>query len=75
MTVSDLIEMLQNEDPNAKVQLGYQPNYPLASHIDSVTTIRDSLPRSTQENYEESLDIVYILEGDQVGYLPSALWD
>lgn len=75
MTVADLIEMLQNEDSTAKVQLGYQPNYPLASHIDSVTTIRDSLDRSGQSDYEDQLDIVYILEGTQIGYLPSGLWD
>ena len=58
MTAKDLIEILQDMDPNTEVRLAIQPNYPFEHSIDGIATIK--------ENGEE---IAFIYEGGQIGYL------
>ena len=60
MTVQELIDVLKDFDPNAKVRMAEQPNYPLEYGIDVIA------------EYE---GIVYICEGRQIGYLSSEVWD
>jgi hypothetical protein len=61
-TVSDLIDQLQQADPNAEVRLATQPSWPFEW----------SLSRS-QPAVEVDLDsqpVVYLVQGSQLGYLP-----
>ncbi len=65
MTVGELIHELKYMDEGATVRFASQPSWPFEYSIDGViqTTVRDS------GDWEE--DIVYLEEGEQVGYLPS----
>ena len=60
MTVSQLMEILQDLDPDTEVRLATQPSWPFEHELAEVG-ITD--------------DVVYLAEGSQVGYLPSAIAD
>ncbi len=63
-TVSDLVDQLQQFDPNAEVRLATQPSWPFEW----------SLSRS-EPAVEVDLDgqpVVYLVQGAQLGYLPGA---
>ena len=64
MTVRELIEELRLADQDAKVRFASQPSWPFEYSIYGVvqTTVKD-----IRDNEE---DIVYLEEGEQVGYLP-----
>ncbi|QKV98277.1 hypothetical protein HUT19_41915 (plasmid) [Streptomyces sp. NA02950] len=55
MTVADLIEKLERMNPEAKVRLATQPNYPFEYTIGEVTETEDGT--------------CWIAEGEQQGYL------
>ena len=60
MTVKDLIELLQAQDPDAQVFMAQQPRWPFEYAIADVVY--------TQEN---GVDVVYLVEGEQTRYLPA----
>jgi hypothetical protein len=59
MTVQDLIDSLEGMDPEAEVRFASQPNYPFEYSIYGVI-----------ETEIEGETIVYLEEGNQIGYLP-----
>ena len=62
MLVEELLEKLEGMDKDAEVRLAMQPNYPLEYTIDAaVWVVTDP---------DEGTTIVYLAEGEQVGYLP-----
>ena len=65
MTVGELINELKYMDEGATVRFASQPSWPFEYSIDGVvqTTVKD-----VKDNEE---DIVYLEEGQQIGYLPS----
>ncbi len=65
MTVRELIQELKYMDEDAKVRFASQPSWPFEYSIYGVvqTTVKD-----IRDNEE---DIVYLEEGQQIGYLPS----
>jgi len=65
MTVRELIEELKYMDEDATVRFASQPSWPFEYSIYGVvqTTVKD-----VKDNEE---DIVYLEEGQQIGYLPS----
>ncbi len=87
MTVKELIEMLENQPQDAEVQLAIQPSWAFAHSIAGVAG-PDEMRAHLMDEFEddddddgeleaEALDkvdcsIVYIGEGGQLGYLPSA---
>ena len=56
MKVRDLLEMLEECDPNAEVRFASQPSWPFENTIEDVVSQDDS--------------VVYLQEGSQIGYLP-----
>ena len=66
MTVQELIDQLSYMDPEAQVRFASQPNWPFEYEIDDVVAVevedRDSA---------EPVEIVYLAEGRQIGYLPT----
>ncbi len=64
MTVRELIEELRLMDQDAKVRFASQPSWPFEYSIYGViqTTVRD--------REDNEIDMVYLEEGRQVGYLP-----
>ena len=64
MTVSGLIEHLQNMDPEATVRLAIQPSWPFEHEVGRVVEAYDQDPDS-----DDAENVVFIGEGHQVGYL------
>jgi len=54
-TAQDLIDFLQDLDPDTEIRIAEQPNWPFEYSIDEVVEVDG---------------IVYIGEGSQIGYLP-----
>ena len=65
MTVRELIEELRLADQDATVRFASQPSWPFEYSIYGVvqTTVKD--------REDNEIDMVYLEEGRQVGYLPS----
>ena len=60
MKVEELIEMLEECDPNAEVRFASQPSWPFENTIEDVVSYED----------KQDKDVVYLQEGSQIGYLP-----
>jgi len=58
MTVGELVEILQGMNTDAEVRLATQPSWPFEYDVSEVG---------------ETEDVVYLAEGEQVGYLPAAV--
>jgi hypothetical protein len=72
MRVKDLIEALEDCNPEAEVLLGTQPNYPFEYSIDMVierSDIDDDDPNPDTDSGD-----VLILEGSQLRYGSKAMW-
>ena len=69
MTVRELIEELRLMDQDATVRFASQPSWPFEYSINGVvqTTVRD--------REDNEIDMVYLEEGRQVGYLPKEAKD
>ena len=69
MTVGELIHELKYMDEGATVRFASQPSWPFEYSIYGViqTTVKD-----IRDNEE---DVVYLEEGQQIGYLPSEAKD
>jgi predicted membrane GTPase involved in stress response len=67
MTVGELKEMLEGLDDDMEVRLAMQPAWPFEYSISSVEVIDNDPEGSDKEPIE---GIVYLVEGDQLGYLP-----
>lgn len=77
MTVEELIEQLQEMDRDAEVRIATQPNWPFENSIESVQQVTGDITEihDEDEGYREGWKefdqpIVYIGEGQQLGYLP-----
>jgi hypothetical protein len=62
VTVAELLAELQDLDPEAPVRLAQQPAWPFEWSVAAVACIEDA----------EAGEVVYLVEGDQLGYLPTA---
>ena len=70
MTVRELIEELKYMDEDATVRFASQPSWPFEYSIYGVVqTTVDKPGEYTDFGYEQE-DIVYLEEGQQIGYLP-----
>jgi len=69
MTVGELIHELKYMDEGATVRFASQPSWPFEYSINGVvqTTVRD--------REDNEIDMVYLEEGRQVGYLPKEAKD
>jgi len=74
MTVRELMERLGDLDPDAEVRLMTQHQYPLESHVRGVCDNVELFEEDPGADYKELDLIVYIVEGEQVGYGRKAAW-
>lgn len=86
MKVSELIELLEEQDPDAEVLVMSQPNWPFELGISGVTT-RDEMLRADAEERDEdderaerldpgtARNDVFIVEGDQLRYGSKTAWN
>jgi hypothetical protein len=63
VTVAELLDQLADLDPNAPVRLAQQPAWPFEWTLAGVVGVDD---------LAEDGQVVYLVEGDQLGYLPDA---
>lgn len=79
MTVGELKQYLSDLPDDNEVRLMMQPNYPLEYSIESVVT-SDDIRHAKREAEGEAAatddgeDVVYITEGDQLGYGSRDAW-
>jgi len=66
-TVSDLLEELQQFDPDAEVRLATQPGWPFEWSLSS------RQPGPAVQIDLEGQPVVYLVEGEQLGYLPGSV--
>jgi len=72
--VRELIDRLSEYSEDAEVRLMHQPNYPLESALGAVvgeSEIRDHVGGDLGDDAE----IVYLLEGRQLGYGRKVAWE
>lgn len=86
MKVSELIELLEEQDPDAEVLVMMQQSWPFECALAGVTT-RDEMLRADAEEREEDderedrLDPgtkrndVFLVEGEQLRYGSKTAWD
>jgi len=74
MTVGELIERLEDLDPNAEVRLMTQRHDPMESHVRGVCDNVELFEEDANADYKELDLIVYIVEGEQIGYGRKAAW-
>jgi hypothetical protein len=67
MTVQELIESLQDLNPEAEVRFAAQPSWPFEYTIDYPVTVYFEDEEGEDSDEKE---MVYIAEGRQIGYLP-----
>lgn len=67
MKVADLLEILEDANPEAEIRFAAQPSWPMEY------TVRDAIVYNEQDGQDinpESADFIYLVEGRQLGYLP-----
>lgn len=79
MTVCELIRLLKTYDPDSEVRIASQPRWPMEYRVHDVVEtsldkedVDDDLDdddRNDDEDDEPEIGVVYIVEGDQLGYL------
>lgn len=88
MKVSELIELLEEQDPDAEVLLAMQENWPFECAIEGVTSREESLEAERDEDDEDEDDDakeprldrgtarndVFIVEGNQLRYGSKTAW-
>lgn len=80
MKVSELIELLEEQDPDAEVLVMSQENWPFECAIAGVAT-RDEILRADADERDDCLDPgahrndVFIVEGEQLRYGSKTAWN
>jgi hypothetical protein len=87
MKVHELLELLEDVDPEATVRLATQPNWPLQFEVRGVATAADIALEGQCEEHDaynceecsaEQDAVVYLVEGDHPDgaspYAPRAAW-
>ena len=80
MKVSELIEFLEEQDPDAEVLVMMQQNWPFENRICGVTSGRDMNEADDDDEGDDDQDvadenIVYIVEGGQICYGSKRAWE
>lgn len=70
MTVGELKDLLDGLDDDVEIRLAMQPAWPFEYSIDDACLIE----REDEKNQREET-ILYLVEGDQLGYLPGDICD
>jgi len=80
LTVRDLKNMIEDLDDDTEVRFASQPGWPFEYSISDVQLVTLSEPDDCEnleedENAEEPEfeEVVYLVEGNQIGYLPGVV--
>jgi len=72
--VRELIDRLSEYSPEAEVRLMHQPNYPLESTLGGVVG-ESEVREHAGGDLGDDPEVVYLLEGRQLGYGRKAAWE
>jgi hypothetical protein len=72
MTVRELIEQLEDFDPELEVHLAYQPRYPLAARIEGAKEARNVFER---RNATPRAVYIFADASSANGYAPGSVYD
>jgi hypothetical protein len=78
MNVQELIELLEDCDPETEVRLATQPSWPLAFELRGVSVPDDVGHEGDDEEDALESGVVWLVEGghpDDSPHAPSYLWD
>jgi len=76
MKVKELINRLEDLDPEMEVRIMHQQNWPFEYSIRGCTLRSEfEFPDEEEDSTEETADCVFIVEGTQLGYGNRAAWD
>lgn len=70
MTVRELIEELEGMNPEAEVRFASQPSWPFEYSVAAVVGVSED-----DEDDRTEAETVYLVEGNQIGYLPGEVKD
>ncbi len=70
MTVRELIEELEGMNPEAEVRFASQPSWPFEYSVAAVVGFSED-----DEDDRTEAETVYLVEGNQIGYLPGEVKD
>jgi basic membrane lipoprotein Med (substrate-binding protein (PBP1-ABC) superfamily) len=75
MTVYELKRLLEDFDDDAEVRLAHQPSWPFEYSLADVIAIdpddeAELAHQAIDDDEDECATVVYLVEGDQLGYLP-----
>lgn len=75
MTVGELKELLDDMEDEIEVRLAHQPEWPFEYEIRDVAFIEEDPEPACDDDGEpieedEHEPVVYLVEGEQIGYLP-----
>jgi hypothetical protein len=68
MTVEQLLEELEGCDPDAEVRIAQQPAWPFEYALDTAQAV-------VTVDLDDGQPVVYLVEGQQLGYLPGQAAD
>ncbi len=86
MKVSEVIELLEEQDPDAEVLVMMQKNWPFECSLAGVTT-RDEMLRADERDEDDGEQVepriesgtakndVFLVEGEQLRYGSKTAWD
>lgn len=78
MNIHDLIERLKEYNdlfgPDCEVRLQTQPNWPFETTIAGVVTAEEVLQNDDENDSDTCPNLIYILEGTQLGYGSKTAW-
>jgi len=72
MTVRELMERLEEMNPDAEVHVMLQRHYPMQSKLLGVCESEDLL--EDEDDERAGSDVVFLVEGDHVGYGVRSAW-
>lgn len=72
MTVRELMERLEDMNPDAEVHVMLQKHYPMQSKLFGVCESEDL--REDGDDERAGHDVVFLVEGDHVGYGLKSAW-
>jgi len=78
MTVAELIEMLEELQPNKEVRIASQPSWPFEYDVKGIIDGNELLERDEDTNEiieSEFSEYVYLVEGEQFGYFTNKAWE
>jgi hypothetical protein len=78
MKAEELIQLLEDVEPDTEVRIMSQPSWPFEYSIrgtNLASELGDFKPHGYKEDQDDNVDVLYLLEGRQLGYGTKDAWN